>query len=100
MKDLYRLVNGPWLESHVIPDDRGVDGTFHGLRDRAEEDVHELVKEGTGRASDLYAAFMDIDAINAAGMSPLDDDFALLSVADIEELARNLGALDLSLIHI
>ncbi|MBP3949213.1 M13-type metalloendopeptidase [Corynebacterium sp. Marseille-P3884] len=94
MKDLYRLVNGPWLESHVIPDDRGVDGTFHGLRDRAEEDVHELVKEGTGRASDLYAAFMDIDAINAAGMSPLDDDFALLSVADIEELARNLGALD------
>ena len=87
-------MNGPWLESHVIPDDRGVDGTFHGLRDRAEEDVHELVKEGTGRASDLYAAFMDIDAINAAGMSPLDDDFALLSVADIEELARNLGALD------
>ena len=94
MKDLYRLVNGPWLESHVIPDDRGVDGTFHGLRDRAEEDVHELVKEGTGRASDLYAAFMDTDAINAAGMSPLDDDFALLSVADIEELARNLGKLD------
>ena len=42
MKDLYQLVNGPWLESHVIPDDRGVDGTFHALRDEAEELVHEL----------------------------------------------------------
>ncbi|MDK8626695.1 M13 family metallopeptidase [Corynebacterium appendicis] len=94
MKDLYRIVNGPWLESHVIPDDRGVDGTFHGLRDRAEEDVHELVKEGDGLASDLYASFMDTDAINAAGMSPLDDDFALLSVADIGEFASNLGELD------
>ena len=94
MKDLYRLVNGPWLESHVIPDDRGVDGTFHGLRDRAEEDVHDLVKDGQGRASDLYASFMDTGAINAAGLAPLDEDFALLSVADIDELAHNLGVLD------
>lgn len=31
MKDLYTYVNGPWLDSHVIPDDRGVDGTFHKL---------------------------------------------------------------------
>ncbi|WKK60663.1 M13-type metalloendopeptidase [Corynebacterium sp. P3-F1] len=94
MKDLYRLVNGPWLESHVIPDDRGVDGTFHSLRDRAEEDVHELVEKGSGRASDLYASFMDTVAVNAAGMRPLEEDFALLSVGSIDELAHNLGVLD------
>ena len=50
MKDLYRFVNGPWLDTHIIPDDRAVDGTFHKLRDDAEEDVHEIVKEDTGRA--------------------------------------------------
>ena len=94
MKDLYKLVNGPWLESHVIPDDRGVDGTFHGLRDKAEEDVHELVKESTSRAGDLYASFMDTEAINAAGLAPLESDFELISVANIDELAHNLGVLD------
>ena len=94
MKDLYKLVNGPWLESHVIPDDRGVDGTFHGLRDKAEEDVHELVKESTSRAGDLYASFMDTETINAAGLAPLESDFELISVANIDELAHNLGVLD------
>lgn len=49
MKDLYQTVNGPWLDSHVIPSDRGVDGTFHALRDKAEEDVHAIVE--TARAS-------------------------------------------------
>lgn len=48
MKDLYQFVNGPWLQSHVIPDDRGVDGTFHNLRDEAEELVHEIVKMTLG----------------------------------------------------
>ena len=62
MKDLYRFVNGPWLDTHIIPDDRAVDGTFHKLRDDAEEDVHEIVKEDTGRAGTLYASFMDTDA--------------------------------------
>ena len=82
MKDLYQLVNGPWLESHVIPDDRGVDGTFHALRDEAEELVHEIVEKDTGRPGKLYASFMDTEGVNAAGMAPLDAD------------------LDLSLIHI
>nr|VDG62068.1 endopeptidase O [Streptococcus thermophilus] len=96
MKDLYQLVNGPWLESHVIPEDRGVDGTFHALRDKAEEDVHAIVETGEGRAADLYASFMDIDAIDASGLSPLDADFALLHVNTNEELVRNFGKLERS----
>ena len=47
MNDLYAYVNGPWLATHVIPEDRGVDGTFHKLRDDAEVGrwVHTLVNE-------------------------------------------------------
>ena len=94
MKDLYTYVNGPWLENHVIPDDRAVDGTFHKLRDQAEDDVREIVNEDNGRAGNLFASFMDTDGVNGAGLAPLDDDFALLSVRDIEEFVENLGALE------
>ena len=94
MNDLYTYVNGPWLENHVIPDDRAVDGTFHKLRDQAEDDVREIVNEDNGRAGNLFASFMDTDGVNDAGLAPLDDDFALLSVRDIEEFVENLGALE------
>lgn len=96
MKDLYQSVNGPWLESHVIPDDRGVDGTFHALRDKAEADVHAIVEKGAGRASDLYASFMDTEAINAAGLSPLDEDLDRLDVNSAAELAAAFAALERS----
>lgn len=96
MNDLYQLVNGPWLESHVIPEDRGVDGTFHALRDKAEEDVHAIVEAGDDRAADLYASFMDVDAIDAAGLDPLADDFALLDVDTIQDLVRVFGELERS----
>ncbi|WP_297553404.1 M13-type metalloendopeptidase [uncultured Corynebacterium sp.] len=94
MKDLYQLVNGPWLESHVIPEDRGVDGTFHALRDEAEELVHEIVDKDTGRPGKLYASFMDTEGVNAAGMAPLDADLDRLSAAGPEELAQRLGELE------
>src|SRR5699024_10979229 len=83
MKDLYRYVNGPWLDSHIIPNDRAVDGTFHKLRDDAEEDVHEIVKEDQGRAGAIYASFMDTDAINDLGVKAIDPDLDRLSVANI-----------------
>ncbi|ANE02904.1 M13 family metallopeptidase [Corynebacterium crudilactis] len=94
MKDLYRFVNGPWLDTHIIPDDRAVDGTFHKLRDDAEEDVHTIVQEDTGRAGTLYASFMDTDTINAAGVAPLDADLDRLSVANSSLFAAALGELD------
>ncbi len=95
ISDLYRFVNGPWLEHHVIPDDRGVDGTFHGLRDSAEELVHEIVKGEPGsRAGALYASFMDTDGVEAAGMSALDPDLDALRFDSPEAFVESLGSLD------
>ncbi|RSZ63776.1 peptidase M13 [Corynebacterium hylobatis] len=94
MNDLYAYVNGPWLATHVIPDDRGVDGTFHKLRDQAEIDVREIVETDTGRAGTLFNSFMDVEGVNAAGMRPLDADLDLLSVADAKEFAGRLGELE------
>lgn len=94
MKDLYQFVNGPWLKSHVIPSDRGVDGTFHALRDQAEEDVHAIVQADSGRAGTLYSSFMDTDGVNGAGMEPLREDLDALAVVDIDELAEAFGRLE------
>lgn len=94
MNDLYAYVNGPWLATHVIPEDRGVDGTFHKLRDDAEADVHDIVGTDTGRAGTLFASFMDVEGVNAAGMAPLDADLDLLSVPGTTQFAERLGQLE------
>ena len=94
MNDLYSYVNGPWLQTHTIPADRGVDGTFHKLRDDAEADVHAIVEEDTGRAGTLFSSFMDVEGINAAGIEALDPDLDLLEVSTAGEFASNLGELE------
>lgn len=94
MKDLYQFVNGPWISAHVIPDDRGVDGTFHKLRDDAEARVHDIVEEDAGRPGTLYASFMDAAGVNGAGMGVLDADLDKLAAADPQELATRLGELE------
>ena len=97
--DLYRYVSGPWLSHHPIPDDRPVDGTFHTLRDQAEEDVNAIIKDAdpTTRIGAGFASFMDVDGdkgVNQAGFAPLKDDLARINVDNLEDFARALGALD------
>ncbi|MDX5318672.1 MAG: M13 family metallopeptidase, partial [Actinomycetes bacterium] len=100
--DLFRHVNGAWLATHEIPADRGRDGAFHALVDAAEKDVREIIEdcaagevEGSGRRiGDLFASFMDTDAIEAAGVSPLEPDLAPIRRATSrEDLLRVLGEL-------
>ena len=70
--DLFGHVNGRWLSTYEIPEDRSQDGAFRVLRDRSEEHVRAIVEEtSTGQVADLYHSFMDVDAIEAAGTAPL-----------------------------
>ena len=77
--DLFRHVNGIWLDNTEIPDDKPTTGVFIELRDRAEEAVREIItgiepgepgSEAT-KIADLYASFMDETAIEARGAEPL-----------------------------
>lgn len=101
-QDLYRHVNGAWLSSHHIPADRAVDGTFHQLRDQAEEDVRAIIEaaaqeEPHGRVGALYGSFMDETGIEQAGLSVLDADLDPIRDANsMEDLARALGQLDVT----
>lgn len=103
--DLFRHVNGTWLDEYVIPDDRASDGAFRALHDAAEENVKDIILELAAKPEDeltgveqqiggLYASFMDTARINELGAAPLDEDFAVIeSATDLTERARALGQL-------
>ncbi|CAM2981345.1 peptidase M13 [Mycobacterium intermedium] len=102
--DLFGHVNGRWLTEYEIPADRATDGAFRQLYDRAEEQVRDLIVEasrsgaaaGTDeqRIGDLYASFLDEEAVERRGVQPLLDELAGLQAAtDRSELAGVIGAL-------
>ena len=100
--DLYGHVNGAWLRDHVMPPDRATDGAFRALADQAERDVRAIVEEAAAAATekgtlqqkigDLYSAFMDVGAVEAAGVEPLRPLLAEIAAApDHDALAALLG---------
>lgn len=108
--DLYQHVNGAWLKSTTIPDDRPLEGTFTALRDGAELAVREIIEEAAAKGEaasgierkigDLYNSFMDEAAAEAKGMEPirarLADVFATSSISDLVALAGCLFRSDVS----
>jgi hypothetical protein len=45
--DLFRHVNGAWLERTEIPDDKARWGSFHLIAEQAEKDVRAIIEEST-----------------------------------------------------
>ena len=84
--DLFRHVNGTWLRTARIPDDKASTGAFVELRDQAEQAVREII---TGASADgeqaasageqsaetkialLYRSFMDTERIETLGTEPV-----------------------------
>ncbi len=102
--DLFGHVNGRWLADYAIPADRATDGAFRQLFDRAEEQVRDLIVEASGagapagtdaqRIGDLYASFLDEQAVERRGLQPLREELAVIDdAADPAALAAALGAL-------
>ena len=78
--DFFRYVNGHWLSTAKIPDDRPADGAFYMLRDKSLADVRVLVEGLDGKAAagtpaqqihDLYQSYLDQTTRNAKGTAPL-----------------------------
>lgn len=108
--DLYQHINGAWLKSTTIPDDRPLEGTFTALRDGSELAVREIIEEAAGRGDDasgierkvgdLYNSFMDEAVVESKGIDPIRERlnavFATKSAADVIELAGRLFRSDVS----
>ncbi|WP_300267441.1 M13-type metalloendopeptidase [Microbacterium sp.] len=99
--DLYRYVNGAWLDRTEIPGDKARWGSFHMLAEQAETDVRTIIEQSqdapTGtlerKIGDLFTSFMDTDRINAAGTQPLQQTLAEIDQIDsIPALLATAGA--------
>ena len=102
--DLFRHVNGKWIDTHEIPADRASDGAFHHLREESEKSIRTIIEEAAAskaavgteaqKVGDLYASFMDEAKIEALGVSPLAEDFKKIQgIANLQDFARLLGEL-------
>src|SRR5690625_4793208 len=104
--DLFRHVNGAWLEEYEMPADRARDGVFRALFDLAEEQVKEIILHAAEVSDDdpdyaearkiaaVYDSFMDTGRVNDRGPGALAADLAVLSgVTDRAGLAAAMGAL-------
>ena len=98
--DLFRHVNGTWLNTTKIPADKPLTGAFMELRDQAEAAVRDIITTLEGgepgsdeaKIADLYASFMDEDAVERAGASPILPLLAAIdSVATPLDLTRLVG---------
>jgi putative endopeptidase len=98
--DLFRHVNGRWLETAEIPADRSATGAFNELRDASELAVRKIVTGLSGaeagteaaKVEALYASFMDDGAIEARGVRPLAPYFAEIDeIGSVEELLAYFG---------
>ena len=98
--DLFRHVNGTWLDNTAIPEDKAIYGSFHMLADASEEAVKLILEEAADnpkpgvsqQIGDLYACFLDEAKANELGAEPIKAD--LKQVADLKtigEATRLLG---------
>ena len=88
-------MNGTWLNTTKIPADKPLTGAFMELRDQAEAAVRDIITTLEGgepgsdeaKIADLYASFMDEDAVERAGASPI---LPLLTTIDSVETPLEL----------
>jgi putative endopeptidase len=106
--DLYRYLNGKWLDGFQIPADKGRYVAFTLVDDRTQDQLHGIVDDLSHRSSgpgattagtapggtalagtapadddqrklaDLYASFMDESRLESLGTKPLEHTFAAI----------------------
>lgn len=100
--DFYLYANGAWNRTAVIPADRTSIGVFNDLGDHSAAQMTDLIDSlaaqdtDVGTAEDVvrryYAAYMDTNAIEKAGLNPVRAQLAAYdSIATNEDLSRALG---------
>ena len=99
--DLFGHVNGTWLETIEIPQDRSSWGPFVELAEGVEAHVREIIEacaRGEGdtdearKIGDVYTSFMDeerIERLGAEPLTPLFDEIA--AITDKVQLAGFIG---------
>lgn len=103
--DFDAYVNGIWNKTVELPADRTRWGSFNELSELSQTRVHAIMEElvaskpaagsDAARVAAAYQAFMNVDAINAAGLAPvqpyLNRIFAAKNATDLAVLFGTPG---------
>jgi endothelin-converting enzyme/putative endopeptidase len=93
--DFYQFANGGWLDSTEIPSIYSGYTVYHEVNERVETALREIIESAAGepgtegsesqQVGDIYASWMDVEAINAAGIDPARADLAIVDAIDSTE---------------
>ena len=103
--DFYQFANGGWLAKNSIPAAYPAWGVGNVLDEQNQEALHQIVEAAAKNTSapkgsnerkvgDYYAACMDEAGIEAAGLKPLETEFALIDkIKNVGDLQAEIGHL-------
>ena len=100
--DFYRFANGAWLRTVTVPAGQSNYGTSAMLIEKTGERVRNLIQEAAAaeptkgsiaqKVGDYYASFINENAIEARGLTPLADEMAKISaISSKTSLSAYLG---------
>jgi putative endopeptidase len=100
--DFYRYANGGWLKANSIPVGKSSYDTRAMLAENTSQQVRDLIENAASahatrgsvvqKVGDYYASFLDQEAIEWKGLSPLADEMArIAAIADRTSLSAYLG---------
>ena len=93
--DFFRYMNGTWYDEFEMPADRTRYGAFSLLREKSEQRVKFIIDDLAeskpdpatleGKVAAYYNAYVDTDAIEAAGLAPLQPYFDRIAAIETSE---------------
>jgi putative endopeptidase len=101
--DLFRYVNGGWLDQTQIPDDKSAIGAFDDLHDESLKAIRQICDDLSsrteqdatseeGKIAALYLSFMDEQRLNKLGAQPLETYLARIeAIASVDDLLDWIG---------
>ena len=99
--NFFEYANGGWRKQHPLPDDKSRYGSFDLLAEENKEKVKLIIENAAAQNSengtvsqkigDFYASGMDMDAINKAGITPIQS--LLTKINSIEKQADLVNAI-------
>ncbi|MEN0102192.1 MAG: M13-type metalloendopeptidase [Curtobacterium sp.] len=98
--DLYRHVNGQWIDATPIPDDKARYGSFTVLAEEAEKAVRTIVERSQQapagseerKVGDLYTSFTDESKLEALGTAPIEPLLAeIVALGTKDDVLRMVG---------
>jgi putative endopeptidase len=99
--DLYRHMNGRWMDRSAIPPDKSRFGAFTMVAEAAEKAVREIIEKARSappgtearKVGDLFTSFMNERKIEKVGLAPLQEMVTALEDAAASGRDELLGAL-------